>query len=296
MIIYPQGLAEHLSGTVTTLCYCWRVVLADGTVLGFTDHDRPLSFGGIGHEPQSGFSASEARQSLGLSTDTVDVEGALSSDAITDEDIDAGRYDRARVETWLANWNAPQDAALLQVYTIGKITRSDGTFRAELRNLAGDYDEQRGRYYRRQCSARLGDGKCGVDLSGSSYNGSAIVTSASALNIFAVTGLESFSSGWFANGELTWMSGANAGLTQRMSAHRITSAGVQIELDEAPPRGVSTGDTFDAKAGCDKSFASCKARFGNSANFRGFPHLPGTDAAYNYATGGQVFDGRPLVS
>lgn len=31
-------------------------------------------------------------------------------------------------------------------------------------------------------------------------------------------------------------------------------------------------------AGCDKSFATCGARFANRANFRGFPHMPGVDA------------------
>lgn len=30
-------------------------------------------------------------------------------------------------------------------------------------------------------------------------------------------------------------------------------------------------------AGCDKSFATCRSKFGNGINFRGFPHLPGND-------------------
>ena len=29
---------------------------------------------------------------------------------------------------------------------------------------------------------------------------------------------------------------------------------------------------------CDQRFATCRDTFGNTANFRGFPHLPGTDA------------------
>ena len=56
------------------------------------------------------------------------------------------------------------------------------------------------------------------------------------------------------------------------------------------------GDTFSVFAGCDKTFATCKAKFDNALNFRGFPHLPGNDAAYAYVVDGGRFDGGPLVA
>ena len=156
MSAYPDAFREHLSGSVTTLCYCWRVNRTDGSVLGFTDHDRPLTVGGTIFEPGSGLSASEARRSLGLSATTMDVEGALSSDVVTVADIEAGLYDGARVEVLLVNWANTAQSALLHVYTIGAITRVDGQFRAELQNLADGYERSRARYYRRLCDARLG--------------------------------------------------------------------------------------------------------------------------------------------
>ena len=30
-------------------------------------------------------------------------------------------------------------------------------------------------------------------------------------------------------------------------------------------------------AGCDKRFATCREKFTNIPNFRGFPHMPGND-------------------
>jgi len=36
-----------------------------------------------------------------------------------------------------------------------------------------------------------------------------------------------------------------------------------------------TSDTFTITAGCDKTFPTCKAKFANQINFRGFPHMPG---------------------
>ena len=85
MTVYPHALAEHLARTVTTACHCWRLTRTDGTVSGFTDHDRPLAFDGTLFEPETGFNASEARDTLGLAVDTVDVEGYV---AILDATID----------------------------------------------------------------------------------------------------------------------------------------------------------------------------------------------------------------
>ncbi len=40
---------------------------------------------------------------------------------------------------------------------------------------------------------------------------------------------------------------------------------------------VTPSDTFTVSAGCDKHFATCQAKFANTVNFRGFPHMPGND-------------------
>ena len=38
-------------------------------------------------------------------------------------------------------------------------------------------------------------------------------------------------------------------------------------------------DDFTVTAGCDKQFPTCKAKFDNVVNYRGFPHIPGNDFA-----------------
>jgi uncharacterized phage protein (TIGR02218 family) len=52
---------------------------------------------------------------------------------------------------------------------------------------------------------------------------------------------------------------------------------------------------FSVLAGCDKAFSTCKKKFDNALNFRGFPHLPGNDVAYSYVVEGSDFDGGPVV-
>jgi uncharacterized phage protein (TIGR02218 family) len=292
---YPQPLIDHLSQNVTTVCHCWRLIRTDGVVTGYTDHDRALTVDGIRFEPETGFSASEARDTLGLAVDTVDVEGALSSESIRDEDIAAGLYDGAKVETLLVNWQRPQEFARLRTATIGKITRSDQRFIAELESLTHSLDQPKGRYVGRACDAELGDGRCGFLLNRPGFTGAGAVSAVEEAGVITVSGLGGFEPGWFSHGTLVWTTGARAGRSERIVDHRLGVGGMVIALQPPVGPNIGAGDAFSIYAGCDKSFATCKAKFSNALNFRGFPHLPGNDAAYSYVVEGGRFDGGPVV-
>lgn len=288
------ALADHLKQDVTALCHCWRLRRRDGTVMGFTDHDQPLSVDGTLFKPDSGFSATEARRSLGLAVDAMDVEGALSAADIREEDIIAGLYDGATVETLLVHWRAPDEFALLRRAVVGQIARRDGRFVAELESPEAALDQPNGRTVRRNCDAELGDSRCGVQLDTPAFkaNGALIRMEGGCAR---VSGLENYDDGWFAHGVLTWISGASKGRSERVMAHQKGLGGTTLNLWRDAASQVAEADSFTIVAGCDKQFSTCKAKFANSVNFRGFPHLPGNDAGYNYVTEGQRFDGGPLV-
>lgn len=295
MTTYPEALAAHLAGEVTTVCQCWKLTREDGVARGFTDHDRPLVVDGIDCEPGSGFAASEARSSLGLGVDTVDVEGALSSADLAEADIEAGLFDGATVETYLVNWADPSQFARIRKAVIGKITRSDGRFTAELESMAQALDRPNGRTVRRHCDAELGDARCGFDLGLAGYSSAGTVTSMETADTIVVAGLDAFAAGWFANGLLTWTSGSGRGRKVRIIDHLVHPGEIRFVLWRDGPGVPAAGDAFTVVAGCDKRFETCKAKFANELNFRGFPHLPGNDAAYGYVTDGGNFDGGPLV-
>ena len=294
-MIYPPGLSEHVKEEVTSLCHCWRVLRRDGVVLGFTDHDRVLSVAGTACQPESGMIASEARKSLGLAVDTVDVEGAFSSSAIAADDIIAGRFDGAVVEVWLVNWRTPEDAALIRVMTIAKTTSADGRFVAELNSRMAALDRPNGRLIGRSCDAELGDARCGVSLSNQAYGATGVVQGMRADGSISVTGLGGYAPAWFCEGMLEWTSGANAGLSDVVADDRVAAGVRQLVLRGDVSGRTMEGDTFKIAAGCDKLFATCREKFNNALNFRGFPHLPGNDAAYNYATDDGAHDGKPIV-
>ena len=98
------------------------------------------------------------------------------------------------------------------------------------------------------------------------------------------TGLAGFSAGWFASGILTWTSGANVGRITEVPAHDLAGSIATLTLLEAPVRPIAAGDSFTARAACDKRMATCGAKFANVANFRGFPNIPGQDAVLRFAS------------
>ncbi|WP_048646609.1 DUF2163 domain-containing protein [Nitratireductor soli] len=294
----PAGLQALLDSGVTTLCNCWRIARLDGQVFGFTDHDRPLTFAGTAFKPETGLSASEVSSSLGLAVDTMEVEGAVSSAEITEDDIALGLWDNAAVELWRVDWTDVDNRVILRKGSIGEVTRGDVAFMAELRGLAHALNQERGRKYQRPCDAVVGDARCTVDLDTAAFKGTGTVTTVSDDRLVTASGLSAFADEWFAQGVLTWTSGANDGTVTEVSGHLKQSGGLAgLTLWTRAARTIEPGDTFSVTAGCDKRFATCKAKFANQLNFRGFPHIPGNDFALGTAKrsgdndGGSFFNG-----
>lgn len=290
------GLAAHLASGATTLATCWRLTRRDGLVLGFTDHDRELVVDGTTCRPQEGLEGSARPERLGPSVETSEVLGVLSDAAISADDIRLGRYDDAEVALYKVNWRDTGQFVVLARYRIGEIRQEDGAFRAELRSLTAPLGETRGRLYQALCDAELGDTRCGVDLTGPGKRAEAVVLGPRDRYRLAVEGIATFAADAFALGRALWTSGRREGLTDRV-LHSERLGGVDI-LSFAAPVGdwVAEGDELTLTVGCDRSFQTCRTRFGNSVNFRGFPHIPGSDFVLRYPKSGQVRDGRALVT
>lgn len=291
----PDGLAARLASGTTTLAHCWRLARRDGLVLGFTDHDRDLAFGGVVYAAASGLDAHERTHELGFAIGGGEIAGALTSASVSEADIVAGKYDGARVEIWLVDWREPEHRLLLDVGDIGEITRGDHGFSAELRSVMHRLDETCGGVYRAACAADLGDRRCGVDLLSPRMRAAGTVSVGRGASAFSCDGLGGYDSGWFSQGRLQWTSGDNAGAVAEVKLHHAHAEGVELLLWGEASRPVQLGDAFVVSAGCDKTLAVCAARFGNAANFRGFPHMPGNDFALGRGAGQHgVMDGGSM--
>ncbi|MGO4402942.1 DUF2163 domain-containing protein [Bosea sp. RAF48] len=269
----PAALAAHIESGATTLCRCWSLTRRDGLVLGFTDHDRALAFDGLTYAAATGLEAAEATAELGFAIGGGDVAGAFAASGLNEADLARGLYDDARVRIWLVNWAVPEQRLLLEEGFVGEVRRGEHSFTAEVRGFAKAFDEERGRLYLRSCSADLGDARCGVALAPVS----AEVTASDGRLALAAEGLASYPDGHFTGGRLVFTGGANAGFATEVKRHGIEGDRAVFQLWQAPAAAILAGDDFSVAPGCDKSFATCRAKFGNGVNFRGFPHMPTTD-------------------
>jgi uncharacterized phage protein (TIGR02218 family) len=271
-------LQAHLAGGLTTLCRCWEVIRRDGVALGFTDHDKDLSFAGRTFRADTGMSARALTQATGLSVDNTEALGVLSDDAITEDAIDEGRFDGAVVKVWLVNWASPGQRALRFRGTIGEIRRGAGAFHAELRGLTEALNQPQGRSFMRVCPAVLGDAACGFDLGRAEYHVERAAQGVQRAQVFRLSEMTEFAPRWFERGVLRVLDGAAAGLTGIVKHDRTDPEGIRvIELWEPIRAKVLAGDMLRIEAGCDKRSETCRFKFDNMANFQGFPFIPGED-------------------
>lgn len=267
---------DMLDGALTALAFCWRLERRDGICLGFTTHDRDLSLDGLVYRASPGMVPSAVTLSDGFDSGGLDVSGALTSDAITDADLAAGRWDGAAVRLFLVDWSDPGGERLdLAQGELGDVTVKGGAFEAELRGPAAQLERPVVEQTSPECRAELGDRRCRVDLAGRiRVTRIVAVLGEGAVEVAdAAPGEDNY-----AFGRLRWLGGANSGLESGIRA----SSGPLLTLRDPPPRPSTIGDLVEIAEGCDKRFPTCAGRFGNAENFRGEPHLPGMDLLTRY--------------
>ena len=256
---------------LATLALCWRIERVDGVAIGLTAHDRDLAIDGVVYRAAPGMVPSAVVRESGLDADTGDVGGALTSSALSARDLAAGRWDGARVVLSAVDWTDVANRVPLQEGTIGAVEVTDGGFVAELTGAALDrpVDEETAP----MCRARLGDARCRVPMAARRWFARVVAVDGAVVTVDRV--------GDWAGGSLRWFGGANSGLRGTVA----TAGGAVLTLSEAPPFSAAAGDLVELTEGCDRTIATCAGRFGNAANFRGEPHLPGIDLVTRWIGG-----------
>ncbi|OAN53553.1 MULTISPECIES: DUF2163 domain-containing protein [unclassified Sphingobium] len=266
-------MSAGLDEPLCTLAFCWRIERRDGVTIGLTSHDRDLEMGGLTYRAAPGMTPSAVRSGIGLDGDDSDVAGALSSDAISESDLMAGRWDGAALELRLTQWEEPGALwLLLAAGEIGAVSRKGSSFSAELIGAAAVLGAPVAPSTSPDCRARLGDRACRVDLAARRRIVSVAGVEAAEV---AVSGL---AAGVYAFGTLRWLSGPNAGLVQAV----VDNGADGVTLADPPAFAVTAGTLALLTEGCDRQLATCAGRFGNAVNFRGEPYLPGMDLLTRY--------------
>jgi uncharacterized phage protein (TIGR02218 family) len=261
---------EELEPTATF----WRVLRRDGVTLGFTSHDRDLWLDGVLHRAAPGMLPSAVRRTSDLSPDSVDVEGALSHDAISSADLAAGLFDGARIRLGIADWEARELAALYSG-EIGAIGEEAAGFSAELLSAKAQLEMDPVPRTSPTCRAQFCGPGCTLSVARFTHE---LRVATVNLEANAISFADGPPAEAFRDGGLRWIDGLQAG-------HENSIVDVDDDLlilERALDPSLQAGTLARVREGCDHTIATCTARFGNTINFQGEPFLPGNDLLTRY--------------
>lgn len=264
------GISE---GGLTSVSLCWRLERADGAGLALTSHDEAITLAGELYEPTPGILPASVSRGLGLDAQVSEISGGLSSDALNETDLALGRWDGARAVLTAVDWSAPELAGIgLLQGEIGEVRTEDDGFSADLNGSAAALDAPICPVTSPQCRAEFGDKACRVDLRGRTRRATVVSSIGGELTLDRAFGSEVLL------GRLRYLGGANAGLSTII----IAVTGNQVRVRDMPRAAIADGCRVELREGCDKTFATCCARFANAVNFRGEPFMPGNDLLTRY--------------
>jgi uncharacterized phage protein (TIGR02218 family) len=251
----------------------WRIFRKDGVALGFSTHDRDLRFEGLLHRSAPGLVPSAIRKTNALEHDSAEVSGALSHDSISEAELAAGHYDQARIEIGAVNWETLESMTLYSG-EIGELSENGSAFEAELRSVKARLEEDLVPRTSPTCRAEFCGKDCG--LSANAYTTIVSVTSAdSDTNTVAI---ELPNPADHVDGRLRFLEGPQTGL--EFGIMQADAAGCLLDRPLATP--LDSPLAAELREGCDHTIETCTSRFGNAANFRGEPFLPGNDLLARY--------------
>jgi uncharacterized phage protein (TIGR02218 family) len=266
-------MASITEGRLTSAAFCWRLERADGAGLALTSSDRDIVIGGTRYRSAPGITPAAITRTLGLEPDSGEVAGALSADCLTPTDLALGRWDGAALKLAAADWSDPRAPTVdLLGGTLGEVSLDDESFSVELRGAAFKLQKAPCPSTSAECRAAFGDRQCRVDLSGRTIRARVLSASENVLE------LDESIDERFLFGRLRYLGGDSCG---EMSVVLAVS-GARISLRDRPRVTVAPGTAVELREGCDKRFETCVSRFDNAVNFRGEPHLPGSDLLTRY--------------
>jgi uncharacterized phage protein (TIGR02218 family) len=249
-------------------------------LMGYTDYDLVLNNGKVVLEPSIAYSPTTMANSSDLAVDNAELRGIIDDDGIDDQDLLAGVYDYARLHFFLIDNQNTGNIVTLKRGRLGEVSQERDLFRAEFRGLAAMLTQDTIETYMPSCRAQLGDAQCGFNIASLEISGT--VTAVTSRRKFEDTSLTD-ADAYFDYGILRWITGNNAGYEMEVREYLLTDpTNPTITFLDKMPADIQIGDTYNLRPGCDKSLTTCRDKFNNVVNMRGFPHLPGQSELLSY--------------
>ncbi len=271
----PPDLLAHYQGTETTLAWAIKITRTDAAVYGWTSADHDATISAVLYRSAPGLDVASFATSAGLAVDNTEITILPDDTVITRADLLAGRWNDAEYVLFRYNWADIGDG--IEVRSVGHIGEAQsrgGVFVAELRGLQQYLQQPVGSVSTKTCRARLGDALCSVNTAAAAYTKAGTLTHVTSKQVFRDSA-RAEAADFFGEGVLTFTTGDNIGLSQKVKAHAADGT-FTLSLPMIMP--VQVGDAYSVVSGCRKRLdEDCATKFGNVLNFQGEPHRPTID-------------------
>jgi uncharacterized phage protein (TIGR02218 family) len=257
----------------------WTITRPDGLVFRFTSLDLELEF-----PPRSGITYSPIHSMVPSASEGVsqvddsggmDLSGSLGT--ITEHALYTGLFDGAKVEAWLVPWSGRGPMRRLLKGSFGATKQGQTSFSVE---LLGDgavlQQKPLVRTLQPGCWKKFGDRFCQKDLGPLTVTGT--IDSAIGQREF-VDVARAEPAGYFTEGEVTFTTGDNAGVTHEIKEH---ATGGVFTTWSPFPFAIVAGDEYSMTPGCTLLKESAHGTNGcdawaNFVNFGGARDVPTKD-------------------
>ena len=263
----------------------FTITLTNGTVLRWTTNQTPITIGANTFVVGPPVERDKAKWSMGLNVDQLNmtilddgsqtINGQALVTAAWQKFFD---YAQIEIDRFISDsWT---DTAVGSVSWFigyaGQITLQGKTIKitveSPLAMLKATFPRT---YVLPSCANTLYDGVCGILASNFTYTGT--VGSAPSATSFPLTlSGGNLADGSFQGGIVTFTGGVNDGQTRTVKSYVGGVITLVYPLYAVP----AVGDTVSAIFGCDKTRATCTARFNNLVHYRGFPYVPDPSTQY----------------
>jgi uncharacterized phage protein (TIGR02218 family) len=281
------GLLTHYLERCTTIAHALRVTRSDGVVKAYTTYRVDQTINGVTYLSSPGLDVSQLEQTSGFAVATINLTTLDDGEVFTFFDLMSRVWENSSYTIFRYNYLDSNIASLgsvpidtMSTGTIGVITRARNMVSAELRDLRQKLQHNIGESSSKLCRNRLGDARCGVVLTGSPNQFTAFgsVSAVDSNQVFYAANRNE-AVGWYDDGELTWTTGPNAGLTMAIKAYEDagspSSSTKKFTLKFQCIGTVAVGNAFSLVAGCRKRLEEdCVAKFNNGRRHGGEPHRP----------------------
>ena len=262
----------------------YTITTVQGDVYRYTNYDYDLVVEGHIYSSSGPIISREGISlSLGIEVDNL----SMTIDATDNEKFDEirvvqafhnGQMDGARfkLERIFMDINTPTDtsAGTIKLFE-GRLIEPEfdrNTIQVSVASDLDDLNVQMPRnLYQPSCSNTLFDSACGL-LRENFVVTTSIESNSTQSRILCSTNQPQ---GWFTQGVVEFMQGANKGLKRTVRMHESGALLLTLPLLEMP----KVGEVIKIYPGCDKRLETCDNRFNNRSRFRGAPFIPVPETA-----------------